>query len=44
MGYSFVVTWIILKILDRTMGLRVTDEHELNGLDLSQHGETGYSF
>ncbi len=42
--YSFVVTWIILKILDRTMGLRVTDEHELHGLDLSQHGETGYSF
>jgi Amt family ammonium transporter len=42
--YSFVVTWIILKILDRTMGLRVSDEHELNGLDLSQHGETGYSF
>jgi len=42
--YSFVVTWVILKILDRTMGLRVSDEHELNGLDLSQHGETGYSF
>jgi Amt family ammonium transporter len=42
--YSFVVTLIILKILDWTMGLRVTDEHEINGLDLSQHGEAGYSF
>jgi ammonium transporter, Amt family len=42
--YSFVVTWIILKLLDKTMGLRVSDEHELNGLDLSQHGEAGYSF
>ncbi len=42
--YSFVVTWILLKILDRTMGLRVSDEHETNGLDLSQHGEAGYSF
>ena len=42
--YSFVVTLIILKILDWTMGLRVTDEHEVNGLDLSQHGEVGYSF
>jgi Amt family ammonium transporter len=42
--YSFVVTWTILKILDRTMGLRVTEEHEVNGLDLSQHGESGYSF
>jgi ammonium transporter, Amt family len=42
--YSFVVTWILLKVLDRTMGLRVSEEHEANGLDLSQHGEAGYSF
>ncbi len=42
--YSFVMTLIILKVLDRTMGLRVTEEHEITGLDLSQHGEAGYSF
>ncbi|MDP3015744.1 MAG: ammonium transporter, partial [Deltaproteobacteria bacterium] len=42
--YSLVVTLVLLKILDRTMGLRVSEEHEINGLDLSQHGETGYSF
>jgi Amt family ammonium transporter len=42
--YSFVVTLIILKVLDWTMGLRVTEEHEINGLDISQHGEAGYSF
>jgi Amt family ammonium transporter len=42
--YSFVVTLIILKVLDRTMGLRVNEEQEVNGLDLSQHGEAGYSF
>jgi ammonium transporter, Amt family len=42
--YSFVVTLIILKILDWTMGLRVNEENEVNGLDLSQHGEAGYSF
>jgi Amt family ammonium transporter len=42
--YSFVVTLVLLKILDRTMGLRVSEEHEINGLDLSQHGESGYSF
>jgi len=42
--YSFVVTLILLKILDWTMGLRVSEEHEVNGLDLSQHGESGYSF
>jgi Amt family ammonium transporter len=42
--YAFVVTWIVLKILDKTMGLRVQDEQEQEGLDLSQHGETGYNF
>jgi Amt family ammonium transporter len=42
--YSFVMTLIILKILDWTMGLRVSEEHEVNGLDISQHGEAGYSF
>jgi ammonia channel protein AmtB len=26
------------------MGLRVTEEHEVGGLDLTQHGEAGYSF
>jgi Amt family ammonium transporter len=41
--YSFVVTWLLLKALDRLMGLRVADEHEFMGLDLSQHGEAGYN-
>ena len=42
--YAFVVTFILLKILDWTMGLRVSDEEEETGLDLSQHSETGYNF
>lgn len=42
-AYSFVISWVLLKILDKTMGLRVNDEEELDGLDLSQHGESGYS-
>ena len=42
--YAFVVTFILLKILDWTMGLRVSEEEEENGLDLSQHSETGYNF
>ena len=42
--YSFVVTVIILKVLDAVMGLRVTPEEEEQGLDISQHGESGYSF
>ena len=43
-SYSFVVSWIILTILDRTIGLRVSTEEEVEGLDLSQHGESGYTF
>jgi Amt family ammonium transporter len=42
--YAFSVTWIILKVLDWTMGLRVQHEEEVQGLDLSQHGESGYIF
>jgi len=42
--YAFIVTLILLKILDWTMGLRVTEEDEESGLDLSQHSETGYNF
>jgi ammonium transporter, Amt family len=40
---GFVMTWIILKVLDAVMGLRVTDEEEVEGLDLTQHSETAYS-
>ena len=39
-----VGTVILLKILDSCMGLRVTQDEELQGLDLSQHGEEGYIF
>jgi Amt family ammonium transporter len=41
--YSFMMTLIILKVLDWTMGLRVSGEQEINGLDTSQHGEAAYS-
>ena len=39
-----VATFIILKVLDVTMGLRVKRDEEMQGLDLSQHGEEGYIF
>ena len=42
--FSIVATFIILKVLDATMGLRVTQEQEIEGLDQSQHGEEGYIF
>jgi ammonium transporter, Amt family len=38
-----VLTWVILKIVDAVVGLRVTDEDEVAGLDLSQHSETAYA-
>ena len=41
---AIVVTFILLKILDATMGLRVSQQDEIQGLDLSQHGEEGYIF
>ncbi len=42
-GYSFVVTFGILKLVDLVVGLRVTDDEEDLGLDLTQHGERGYN-
>ena len=41
---AIVGTLIILKVVDLTIGLRVSPEHEVQGLDLSQHGEEGYSW
>ena len=38
--YSGIATFIILKIIDAVMGLRVDEETEVTGLDLSLHGET----
>jgi ammonium transporter, Amt family len=53
LGYQFVgvaIAWVlgivgtlvILKIVDVLVGLRVPEEHEIQGLDLTQHGEEGY--
>jgi ammonium transporter, Amt family len=41
-GLAIVGTLIILKVVDVVVGLRVPDDHEVQGLDLSQHGEEGY--
>jgi Amt family ammonium transporter len=37
--YAFVVTYVLAVVIDRTIGLRVTEEEEYVGLDISQHGE-----
>ena len=39
---AIVGTLILLKIVDKFVGLRVTEEQETQGLDVSQHGEEGY--
>ncbi|MFN6486385.1 MULTISPECIES: ammonium transporter [unclassified Nostoc] len=36
-------TWIILKVIDATVGLRVKEEAELQGMDINEHGEEGYN-
>jgi Amt family ammonium transporter len=41
--YVFVVTWLLLKIVDILIGLRVSEEDEVKGLDITQHHESGYT-
>ena len=38
-----LVSWLLLKLLDVTVGLRVDEDQESQGLDLTEHGETGYN-
>ena len=42
--FSLVVTFVIAKALDATIGLRVSEEDEYIGLDQSLHSETAYNF
>jgi Amt family ammonium transporter len=42
--YTFVITYILFKVVDKFFGLRVSENDELVGLDLNQHEETGYEF
>jgi Amt family ammonium transporter len=42
MAYAFAVSWLLAKALKATMGLRVKEEEESVGLDISQHGENAY--
>ncbi|MBN1628746.1 MAG: ammonium transporter, partial [Thermoleophilia bacterium] len=42
-AYSFVVSWVLLKVIDKVIGLRVNEDHENIGLDLTQHSESAYT-
>ncbi len=41
-AFAFTATWVLGKLVDRTIGLRVKEEEEIVGLDISQHGERAY--
>jgi ammonium transporter, Amt family len=43
-GISVVGSLVLLFVVDKVMGLRLSPEHESTGMDLSQHGEEGYDF
>jgi Amt family ammonium transporter len=42
-GFALLGTIVILKVVDVTTGLRVSEEHEVEGLDVTQHGEEAYN-
>lgn len=41
--YSFIVSWVLLKLVDLVLGLRVSEDEERIGLDLTQHRESAYT-
>jgi Amt family ammonium transporter len=44
LAFSFIGSILLLKLVEATIGLRVTEEQEISGLDLTQHAEVGYAF
>jgi Amt family ammonium transporter len=44
LAFSFIATMAILKVIDVLVGVRVSEDEEVVGLDLSQHSEVGYTF
>jgi len=42
-AYAFVVSWILFKVIHSVMGLRLTHEAEVEGLDYAEHSETAYN-
>ena len=41
-GFCFTASFILFKVVDAIVGLRVTEEDEVRGLDVSLHSESGY--
>ena len=42
-SYTLVISWVLLKVIDSTLGLRVDEESEIMGLDSTEHSETAYN-
>jgi ammonium transporter, Amt family len=42
LAFSFTASWVLAKVVDRFIGLRVTEREELEGLDITQHEERAY--
>jgi len=42
--YTAILTWGILKVVEMFVGLRVSQEEEMQGLDITQHEERGYDY
>jgi len=42
-AYAFGISWLLLKVIHETMGLRMSPEQEVQGLDYTEHSETAYS-
>ncbi|HVV30988.1 MAG TPA: ammonium transporter, partial [Mycobacteriales bacterium] len=43
-AYSFVIAYILGKVIDKTIGFRISEEAEIEGIDGAEHSETGYDF
>jgi Amt family ammonium transporter len=41
--YAFVVSWVLVKVIDAKMGMRLSEENEVQGMDYSEHAETAYN-
>ncbi len=44
LAYSFILSFILAKLVDKTIGFRIPEEDEVNGIDSAEHAETGYDF
>jgi Amt family ammonium transporter len=43
-GWAFTLTYVVARVVDRTVGLRVSPEIEVEGLDTAVHAESAYDF